>query len=130
MLAVLALFGVALSGEAWQSRGLGPLARRVLRHVAKKQSLRTDDESIFSELNRADRRNAIRELERGLLVHSTDTHTESGSHAKTLQTWERCKEQKRFRGDALAADEARTQLEQSVEAWRVEPVGRAALPWL
>ncbi len=41
-----ALFGVALSGEPWQSHNLEPLARRILGHVTKKQSVRADDESV------------------------------------------------------------------------------------
>ena len=124
-----ALFGVALSGEPWQSQDLQPLARRILGHVTKKQSVRSDDESIFGELSGAERRAGIRELERRLLVHSTDAHTEAGTHAKTLQTWERCREQKRFRGHALAVDEARAQLDQLVDAWRVGSGVRASLPW-
>ena len=71
----------------------------------------------------------FRDLEERLLVHSTDTHTESGTHAKVLQTWERCKEQKRFRGHVLAADDARAELDRLVSAWRVGEDTRAALPW-
>lgn len=123
------LFGVALCGEAWQSRNLDPIARRILRHVTKKQSVRGDDESVFSELSSTERRAGIRELERRLLVHSVDTHTETGTHAKTLQTWERCRKQKRFRGKALAADKARARLEQLIDAWPVVPGSRIALPW-
>ena len=124
-----ALFGVALSGEPWQSHDLGPLARRILEHVTKKQSVRADDENTFGDLSSAERRGGIRELERRLLVHSMDTHTEAGTHTKALQTWERCREQKRFRGQALGADEARAQLDQLVNAWRVVPDIRAVLPW-
>ncbi len=124
-----ALFGVALSGEPWQSQDLGPRARRILGHVRKKQSVRADDASIFGELSNTERRAGIRELERRLLVHSTDTHTESGTHAKTLQTWERCKKQKRFVGHELAADEARAQLDRLLDAWRIGPSVRATLPW-
>ncbi len=124
-----ALFGVALSGERWQTQNIRPPARLILTYVAKEQSVRSDDESILGELSSAERGAAIRELERRLLVQSTDTHTEAGTHAKTLQTWERCREQKRFRGHALAADEARAQLEQLVDAWRVGPDVRAAFPW-
>ena len=124
-----ALFGVVLSGEPWQSHDLGPLARRILGHVTKKQSVRADDESVFGELSSAERRAGIRELESRLLVHSTDTHTEAGTHSKTLQTCERCKEQKRFRGHALAADEARAQLDQLVNEWCAGLDVRATLPW-
>ncbi len=124
-----ALFGVALSGEPWQSQDLGPLARRILGFVTREQSVRADDESIFGELSSAERRAGIRELERRLLVHSTDTHTEAGTHAKALQTWERCRQRKRFRGPTLAADEARAQLDQLVDAWCVGPDVRASLPW-
>ena len=124
-----ALFGVALSGEPWQSENLGPLARRILGLVTRERSLRADDASSFSELSSAERRAGIRELERRLLVHSTDTHTESGTHTKTLQTWERCRERKRFSGHTLSADEARAQLDRLVDAWRVGPDVRAVLPW-
>lgn len=124
-----ALFGVALSGERWQTHDIRPPARLILTYVAKEQCVRTDDDSVLGELSSAQRRAAIRELERRLLVHSTDTHTETGTHAKTLQTWERCREQKRFRGQALPPDEARAQLEQLFDAWRVGPDVRAAFPW-
>ncbi len=123
------LFGVARCGEPWQSRNLDPIARRILRHVTKKQSVRGDDASVFSELSSTERRAGIRELEQRLLVHSVDTHTETGAHAKTLQTWERCRKQKRFRGKALTADKARTRLEQLIDAWPVVPGIRIALPW-
>ena len=124
-----ALFGVALSGEPWQSENLGPLARRILAQVTERRSVRADDESVFGEFSSAERRAGIHELERRLLVHSTDTHTETGTHAKTLQSWERCGEQKRFSGHALPADEARAQLDQLVDSWRVGPNVRATLPW-
>ncbi len=124
-----ALFGVALSGEAWQSENLGPLARRILGLVTRKQSVRADDASLFAALSSAERRAGIRELERRLLVHSTDTHTETGTHTKTLQTWGRCRERKRFSGLTLAADEARAQLERLVGAWRAGEDVRAPLPW-
>ena len=91
-----ALFGVALSGEPWQSLDLGPPARRILGQVTKRQSIRADDESAFGELSSAERRAGIQELERRLLVHSADTHTEAGTHAKMLQTWERCSPIARF----------------------------------
>ena len=124
-----ALFGVAMSGAPWQSRDLGSLARQILGHVTKKQSVRADEESVFGALSRAERRALIRDLEKRLLVHSTDTHTESGTHAKVLQTWERCKEQKRFRGHVLAADDARAELDGLVRAWSVGEDAPAALPW-
>ena len=124
-----ALFGVALSGEPWQSQDLGRPARRILRLVTKQEIVRADDQSVFGALNSAARRTGIHELEKRLLVHSTDTHTQTGTHAKTLQTWERCKEQKRFRGHALPADEARAQLERLIDSWRVGPSVRASLPW-
>lgn len=124
-----ALFGVALSGEPWQTQDLGSLARQILQYVTMKQSLRTDDEGIFGPLSSAERRAGIGELEKRLLVHSTDTHTETGTHAKTLETWERCKKHKRFRGRALAADDARAQIEQLVSAWGTGSDVRAGLPW-
>ena len=58
-----ALFGVALSGEPWQSQELGPLARRILGHVRRKQCVRADDARILGELRSAERRAGIRELE-------------------------------------------------------------------
>ena len=51
------------------------------------------------------------------------------SDAKTLQTWEHCRKQMRFRGQALAADKARAKLDHLVDAWPVGPGVLAILPW-
>ncbi len=124
-----ALFGVAMSEDPWQKKDIGLHARRIFRCVTQKDFVRSDDKNIFGKLSTVERRNSIRELERGLVVHSVDTHTESGTHAKTLQTWERCMIQKRFRGNPFATDKAYQKFERIIEDWQLGTNLRSILPW-
>ena len=124
-----ALFGVAMSGEPWQKKDIGLHARRIFKCVTQRDYVRSDDKSIFGKMSTVERRTGIIELERRLLVHSIDTHTESGTHATTLQTWERCRVQKRFRGQPLAIDKAYRRIERMIEDWHIGPNVRSLRPW-
>lgn len=124
-----ALFGVAMSADPWQNKDIGFHARRIFKCVTQRDFVRSDDQNIFGKMSTVERRSSIRELERRLVVHSIDTHTESGTHAKTLQTWERCGVQKRFRGNPLATNKAYKRIERIIEDWQVVTNLRSILPW-
>jgi hypothetical protein len=79
-----ALLGAATSGEPWQTAGLSKPASALLKRVRAAAILRTTGD-------------AARELERRLLAHGTSVHTESGDHAKALQTWERWARERRVK---------------------------------
>ena len=65
---------VASAREAWQMRGLPASARSLLQALERTGSVRAGGP-------------AVKELERRLLVHTEEVHTESGRHEIHLQPW-------------------------------------------
>jgi hypothetical protein len=72
-----ALLAVGAAREPWQVRGLSAAARRLLDEV---------DESAGPVRAHGP---AVRELEKRLLAHTEEIHTESGRHEMTLEPWAR-----------------------------------------
>lgn len=71
-----ALSAVALARERWQMAGLSPQARALLKRVEKHGRLQASGDPV-------------RELERRLLARTEQVHTEAGSHAKQVESWDR-----------------------------------------
>lgn len=81
-----ALLAAATSREAWQTLGLSEAGRGIADEVQLAGSLRTDQ---IATVGKGKARNAaVGELERRLIVRSTQEHTETGAHAKVLEPWE------------------------------------------
>lgn len=117
-----ALLGVARSREAWQLRGLASAGRQLLELVdAAPASLRLDQVTLRAA--EAPPRELARELERRLLVHGDELHTESGRHVELLESWAQWQ---RDRGvtELPGAAEARATLETAVRNWP-----KPGLPW-
>jgi hypothetical protein len=106
-----ALLTVALARDAWQTRGLSPSARALLKRVEKSDEIEASGP-------------AARELDRRLLVISREVHTDRGAHAKVVERWDRWAKRERVTpvGDPAAA---RRTLEDAASA--LGP--RATLPW-
>ncbi len=117
-----ALMGVATSGEPWQRRGLAAPARMVLSTIKKEGEVRTD------RIDRG-RAAASKILEERLLVRGEEVHTESGAHARVLQTWERWARRARFTGRPMAPDSARRAFEEIVHHLNATHCAKAFLPW-
>ncbi len=76
---------IALAREPWQLEGLSPAARHLLGRV--------DEESVHTDAlewawPREKKGDVYRLLERRLLAHAHEFHTESGKHAKELASWQ------------------------------------------
>ena len=112
-----ALLGVATSGEPWQKRGLSRPARALLREVARK--------GLVAECAGE----GPRELENRLLVHSEEVHTETGAHAKRLESWEHWAGRVGFTERKLAAGEAKKELEQALRTLGARAGAGGRLPW-
>jgi hypothetical protein len=110
-----ALLSAAGAREAWQTRGLDAAARRLLARVDDEGELRAGGA-------------AGRALEQRLLVHAASVHTETGAHAKVLESWPRWARRRRARA-LRSAEEARGRLEDAVAALVAGTGGRGALPW-
>jgi hypothetical protein len=79
-----ALVAVGSGNEAWQTTGLSPLARSLYRK-AQIGSFRLDE---FRSRHDGKPPDAVRILEKRLLVHSQEFHTEAGRHTKLLRSWD------------------------------------------
>jgi len=117
-----AVLSAARSRESWQLQGLSSAARRLLELVdAAATPVRLDQVALPAAKGAP--RELARELERRLLVHSDELHTESGRHVKILQSWATW--QRKHAIDELPAPaEARATLEAAVRDWP-----KPRLPW-
>ena len=115
------LLAVARSQGPWQMDGLPAAARALLRRLAREGMLRTDQTPASAE--------PARELERRLLVHAAQVHTESGAHARALMTWERWARSVRCRPTA-SVQRARQRLEAAALALGEGSGPSPRLPWM
>jgi hypothetical protein len=111
-----ALLGVAASKERWQLDGLSAGARQLLRKVESAGAIAASGD-------------AVRELERRVLVHVDEVHTESGAHAKVVERWPAWAARVGFRSKPLPPGAAKAALEQSVHRMAQATDARATLPW-
>jgi len=81
----LDLVAVGSAGERWQTQALSAAARSLLARTEKSETLRLDQLERWTAAARPG--DAARELEGRLLVYSDEVHTESGRHAKVLESW-------------------------------------------
>jgi len=120
-----ALIAVATAGERWQTGGLSLDAVRLLEQVRAEGPLSTDQLASDTP-GRRRLAAAARDLEARLLVRSEQAHTEHGAHARVLDTWERWADQQGHSRALPPVADARTRLEQAVEALGA---AKTSLPW-
>lgn len=97
-----ALIAAVSKAEPWQLEGLSDAARDLLASVTAARG-----EIIAS--------GAVgKELERRLLVHSQETHTETGRHAIALESWSKWSKRARVK-PLRSPSAARQQIEEAVE---------------
>ena len=120
-----ALLAVGVAGEPWQRRGLSPGARALLRRVEREGGLRSD------ELRRSGERpgDRVRELERRLLLAIDEIHTETGAHAKQLESWDAWRRRHRLRPPRLTAPAARAAITAAARALYPDLGRTPRLPW-
>lgn len=123
-----ALLAVAMSREPWQIRNLPDTAQKVLKFLKNAESVRSDELSIGT-IGRKELNESVRILERRLLIHSEQVHTESGAHAKVLESWESWAASARLKVGEMSVAEAKKSLEQRVQELNKRFDGKATLPW-
>ena len=72
---------------------------------------------------------AARELENKLLVHGEQFHSDSGAHAKRLETWEHWAERVGFADKLPTVDQAKATFEKIVTSLSQHCEGNGKLPW-
>jgi len=110
-----ALLAVATAREPWQTRRLPPAARRLLADVDEAGAVDASGDPV-------------REIERRLLARGEQFHTDSGSHAKRVERWDRWAARVGISasGDVTLSKQA---VEQAVAALVDGPGNRRRLPW-
>ena len=117
------LLAIGSAREAWQTRKLSTQAKALLKIVDTEGAISSDK---LVKLERPG--DAARELEFRLLVHSEQFHTESGKHAKRLETWEHWAERSGA-NPSIKVAEAKKKLEAIVLKLNEEFHGKGSLPW-
>jgi hypothetical protein len=116
----------------WQTAMLSAAAKELLMSVEKAGSLRTDQikQPRSSGHKQEKPGETAKDLERRLLVHSDQIHTESGAHAKVLETWEHWAKRNAFAPTSIRSDEAKKDLEARLRKLNEEYKANARLPWI
>jgi hypothetical protein len=108
-------FSVATAKKRWQTQGLSPEDRSLLRRIESGESVRAAKGS-----------NA---LETRLLAYGANVHTESGAHAKMLTSWKVCMHELHFRLRPKDPEASKTPFEERLDSWTSEFGKKATLPW-
>ncbi len=125
-----ALLSVATAREPWQMGGLSSAARALLAQFAKQETVRLDHLAQLGRIGIKGLRQAAQQLETRLLVRGGSVHTETGAHARYVETWECWAGRARFRRKRPTAEQGKRALEDALQGLSGPSAGRAVrLPW-
>jgi hypothetical protein len=116
------VYSIGVAREDWQMKKLSAAGKLLLKRL---------DADGFLETNRLTKAfgakpgDTARELEARMLVHSEQIHTESGAHAKVLETWPAWANRTKYKVSAKRPSAARRFLEQRLESINAG----CSLPW-
>lgn len=124
-----ALIAVGSAREPWQLKGLSRMAHRLLAAVDEQSELRIDSIPWSGGARKDSPGEATRLLERKLLVHTEEVHTETGAHAKRLECWERWGKRVDLETNRMPAEQAKRELEAVLAELNERFEGNGKLPW-
>ena len=120
------VYSIGVAREDWQLKKLSPAAKRLLKELDAQGWIQTN--KLGKEFG-AKPGETARELESRLLIHANQIHTESGAHAKVIETWDTWAKRAGFRARAKSPAAARRFLEQRIAEMNEEFGGNGKLPW-
>ena len=120
------VYSIGVAREDWQLNKLSPGAQKLLKALDDQGRFQTD--KLGKEFGPKPAEPA-RELEGRLLLHASQIHTESGAHAKVIETWPAWAKRAGFRATAKSPVAARHFLEQRLAEMNEEFGGNGKLPW-
>ena len=124
-----AVHAIGRAREPWQIDALSPMGQRLLDAVTKQGTLRTNDIPWPGGPKKDSPGEAARQLERRLLVYSEEIHTETGAHAKQLETWERWTKRVGLTARKMTPERAKKELEDVLAALNEQFQANGRLPW-
>jgi hypothetical protein len=110
------VYSIGVAREDWQVDNLSGEAKRLLEKLDAEGTLQTAGATA-------------QELELRLLIHADQVHTESGAHAKVLETWDVWAKRAGYRAKATSPLRARHYLERRLTQMNAEYSGKGRLPW-
>ena len=120
---------IGTARASWQLKGLSKPARTLLEMIDEQGSVRTD-QLAWSKSTTAKPGEAARELEKKLLIHAGQFHTETGAHAKLLESWETWAKRVSFKVETISTDEAQSRRwKNRVRKLNEQFEAKARLPW-
>jgi hypothetical protein len=123
-----ALIAVGSARQRWQIEGLTDEASTLFKLVSRRGELTADQEFCRTH-NIKSVGDAARELEKRLLVRAEEVHTNSGAHAKHIQTWECWVSQAKLDTERVTPAEAKEKLEDVVASVNERFKANGRLPW-
>ena len=120
------VFSVAAANERWQTNDLSTAAKSLFEQLQKKERL---DTSKLHQVEGMKLGDVTRELEQRLLVHTEQIHTESGAHAKIVETWDSWADRVGLKDRGPEPKSAKRSLEKLVRELNEKFSSNARLPW-
>lgn len=122
------VFAIGISYAPWQLKDLSKSARALFDKVNKQGSLRTD-QLEWPKSEKTKPGDIARALERKILVHTEQFHTESGAHAKLLESWKIWAKRIDFKPEPISPEEAQRKIEEIVKRLNKQFKASGSLPW-
>ncbi len=120
------IYSIGVAREDWQIKNLSNNARRLLEALDHEGIIQTKKIGRMFGTKPGD---TARELESRLLIHSEQIHTESGAHAKVLETWPAWAKRVGFRARAKGPVAARRFFDQRLAEINNKHGASGTLPW-
>jgi len=126
-----ALRAVAQVREPCQLHNLSEAGSILLQLVDAHGELRADELPLIHGATPTRTADAARELERRLLARVGQVHTETGAHARVIESWDRWAKRVGIGATALTPADAERQVERAARAYaaRADGPATARLPW-
>jgi hypothetical protein len=125
-----ALLAIGMAREPWQTNGLSRKARNLLQIVDRKGEVRSDRLPASPKAKHSSWREAVRELEERLLVYAEEFHSETGAHAKRLESWKHWASHVDLNPGQVATEEAKDELKKFAQKITAGNSDIPKLPWM
>jgi hypothetical protein len=120
------VYSIGVAREEWQLKNLSQGAKLLLKTLDAEGTLHTNKLTTSFGAKPGE---TARELELRLLIHAEQVHTESGAHAKVLETWDTWAKRAGLRARPKSPSAARRFLEQRLAEFNKSSYDPSRLPW-
>jgi hypothetical protein len=120
------VYSIATARDDWQTEALSSAARELLKKLQNESTLDTTELGPLRAKKPGD---VARELELRLLIHSEQVHTESGAHAKRIETWEHWAKRVGLKGRLPDSQSAKQVIEKRITELNNKFGANGRLPW-